>query len=219
MRRSSEWLISTVLVLCVTACGAQDHAAGAPPSMGKAPPEAPKPTVVIVGNGDGKAAFGRRQVPEGQGSYSERLSTLLLVLAAEPETKAIVLAPSPKGSAAALRRVRATRPKLILISVAPAEEALLMESSADLVGELVPPLKIEDEEASVTGDLFDGFTEGLAELARRVAGGGARIDGLEDILAALRGSSPGAHWAASYYVDPASGVRAKNHIVVTANPK
>jgi hypothetical protein len=61
-----------------------------------------------------------------------------------------------------------------------------------------------------------GFTvsAGLGEFAKRVIDGTARIDSTSDLYAALGEFTPGAKWNGAYYTDAATGIRAKNQILV-----
>jgi hypothetical protein len=56
--------------------------------------------------------------------------------------------------------------------------------------------------------------EGLGEFAMRVGAGTARKDELKDLVAALDARSHGAAWLADYDVDPVSGVRSANCVLV-----
>jgi hypothetical protein len=59
-----------------------------------------------------------------------------------------------------------------------------------------------------------GWTAALGELARRVVDGKAKKDEIRDFSDCLGKYAPGVAWRVSYYVDPVTGVRAKNHILV-----
>jgi len=61
-----------------------------------------------------------------------------------------------------------------------------------------------------------GFTTtaGLGEFAKRVIEGTAKKDSMQDLFAALEKYTPGAKWNGSYYTDIATGVRAKNQILI-----
>ena len=56
--------------------------------------------------------------------------------------------------------------------------------------------------------------EGLGEFAMRVASGAARADDLKGLVAALDARSSGASWLAAYDVDPATGVRSGNRVLL-----
>lgn len=56
--------------------------------------------------------------------------------------------------------------------------------------------------------------EGLGEFAMRVVAGAAHVDDLKDLVAALGARSPGATWLAAYDVDPATGVRSANRVLL-----
>ena len=55
-------------------------------------------------------------------------------------------------------------------------------------------------------------------MARRVATGKAKIDDRAEIRAALR-SAGGFDWKVDYRVDSATGIKAKNHIIVMATAR
>ena len=61
-----------------------------------------------------------------------------------------------------------------------------------------------------------GFTAsaGLGEFAKRILDGGAKLDSLNDLYAALGEFTPGAKWNGGYYVDANTGVRARNQILI-----
>ncbi|MDR2079326.1 MAG: DUF3798 domain-containing protein, partial [Treponema sp.] len=55
---------------------------------------------------------------------------------------------------------------------------------------------------------------GLGEYAKAILDGKAKIDSMSDLFAALGESTPGAKWNGIYYQDAATGVRARNQILV-----
>jgi hypothetical protein len=55
---------------------------------------------------------------------------------------------------------------------------------------------------------------GLGEFAMRVGAGTARKDDLKALLAALDARSGGAAWLADYDVDPDTGVKSANHVLL-----
>jgi hypothetical protein len=61
-----------------------------------------------------------------------------------------------------------------------------------------------------------GFTAsaGLGEFAKRVIDGKARVDNAADLYAALGEFTPGAKWNGGYYIDAATGVRARNQLLI-----
>jgi hypothetical protein len=61
-----------------------------------------------------------------------------------------------------------------------------------------------------------GFTAsaGLGEFAKRVLDGNARFDSTADLYAALGEFTPGAKWNGGLYIDAATGVRARNQILI-----
>lgn len=59
---------------------------------------------------------------------------------------------------------------------------------------------------------------GLSEFARGLAAGSARIGEVKDLVAALSSRSTGSAWIASYDVDPGTGVKAANHILLRLDP-
>ena len=77
--------------------------------------------------------YERHSLPEGPGPRSERLAALLSEAASNPRLRAMVVCPAIPGTAEAFRRVRATRPDLLLLAGESEEEPLLIQSAADLV--------------------------------------------------------------------------------------
>jgi hypothetical protein len=61
-----------------------------------------------------------------------------------------------------------------------------------------------------------GFTNsaGLGEFAKRIVEGSAKIDSMDDLMAAYGKFTPGAKWNGAYYTDMNTGVKAKNHILI-----
>ena len=61
-----------------------------------------------------------------------------------------------------------------------------------------------------------GYTNscGLAEFARRVLSGEAKLESFKDLVASFEKYTPGAAWSGSYYVDLNTGVTKKNHILL-----
>ena len=57
-------------------------------------------------------------------------------------------------------------------------------------------------------------TAGLGEFAKRILDGQARLDSTADLYAALGVYTPGARWNGGYYIDAATGVRARNQILI-----
>ena len=63
-------------------------------------------------------------------------------------------------------------------------------------------------------DYVEASVAGLAEFALHVASGSARKDDLKDLVAALDDRSHPAAWLAAYDVDPDTGVKSGNHVLV-----
>ena len=63
-------------------------------------------------------------------------------------------------------------------------------------------------------DYAQASVAGLAEFALRVVSGVARKDEMKDLVAALDARSHPAAWLAAYDVDPATGVKSGNHVLV-----
>ena len=61
-----------------------------------------------------------------------------------------------------------------------------------------------------------GFTTtaGLGEFAKRVVEGKAKKDSMKDLFSAYGKYTPGAKWTGAYNTDVATGVKAKNHILI-----
>jgi hypothetical protein len=57
-------------------------------------------------------------------------------------------------------------------------------------------------------------TAGLGELAKRVIEGKADLTSIADLRSAYNKYTPGAEWNGAYYTDAATGVRAKNHVLI-----
>jgi hypothetical protein len=85
-------------------------------------------------------------------------------------------------------------------------------------------LRILEEAAAALGERGrlglwgSGYSEssarGLGEFAMRVCRGAARKDEIKDLVAALDARSDGAAWIADYDVDPESGVRSANRVLL-----
>jgi hypothetical protein len=60
----------------------------------------------------------------------------------------------------------------------------------------------------------EASVEGLGEFAVRASSGAARKDEIKDIVAALDARSRGAAWIADYDIDPDTGVRSANHVLL-----
>jgi DNA-binding LacI/PurR family transcriptional regulator len=61
-----------------------------------------------------------------------------------------------------------------------------------------------------------GFTAsaGLGEFAKRILDGKAKLDNTADLYAALGEFTPGAKWNGGFYIDAATGVRARNQLLI-----
>jgi len=59
----------------------------------------------------------------------------------------------------------------------------------------------------------ESFGAGLALLARGAVEGSARLDSLDDLVAALGRAAPGSYWRAAYYPDPATGIASRNQVL------
>jgi len=61
-----------------------------------------------------------------------------------------------------------------------------------------------------------GFTAsaGLGEFAKRILDGTSRADSAADLYSALGEFTPGAKWNGGYYIDAATGIRARNQILI-----
>jgi hypothetical protein len=61
-----------------------------------------------------------------------------------------------------------------------------------------------------------GFTAsaGLGEFAKRILDGKAQLESATDLYAALGEFTPGAKWNGGYYIDAATGVRARNQLLI-----
>ncbi|MDA8410635.1 MAG: hypothetical protein M0001_09610 [Treponema sp.] len=144
-------------------------------------------------------------------SYADRLSAVIPT-AASAGTAPFVVAMRPKKGLVdmAFKAQAAGRP-IDWILVSPADDPLACEAVADLVVDI-------DPSQSVDADFESALERGLCELARRVATGKAHADDEAEITAALR-SAGGWEWKVVYRVDPATGVKAKNHVIVSAKPR
>ncbi len=58
------------------------------------------------------------------------------------------------------------------------------------------------------------LTAGLGELGKRVVEKKAKVTNTKDIYACLGKYTPGARWNGAYYTDMATGVKAKNELLV-----
>ncbi|HUX39496.1 MAG TPA: hypothetical protein VMV44_16475 [Rectinemataceae bacterium] len=130
--------------------------------------------------------------------------------AATPAAAAVAAGSETPGETLAAPTQADTR-KPIWILVSPLDDPLATEAFADLVVDLAP--------AQTEDPAFEkAFERGLCELARRAAIGKARIDDAAEIAAALR-SSGGYDWKVEYRVDQTTGIKARNHVVVSAKPR
>ncbi len=136
-------------------------------------------------------------------------ASALAVSGAGAPVAAAIGSESPDEALAAPTQADTRKPIWILVS--PLDDGLATEAFADLVVDLAPT-QTEDP-------AFEkAFERGLCELARRAAIGKARIDDAAEIAGALR-SSGGYDWKVDYRVDPSTGVKARNHVVVSAKPR
>jgi len=199
------------LALALAGCTAGNGRA-ASPSVALVGDERPAGTVAEVPSRLPPFAF--HALPAGKGPLSERLFALLSTFIADPALRAIVVLPAPEGSLAAMARTRELRKDLIWVLAEPGDDSLAAEAAADLVVELAGA----EAWPALSPEATDALSRGLCELARRAGTGKARIDDREEILAAFS-SIGGWDWKVAYSVDPASGVKARNHVIVTATPK
>lgn len=58
------------------------------------------------------------------------------------------------------------------------------------------------------------YTLGLGEFAKRVIEKKTDVDAAQDLIDAFNAVTPGTTWAGSYYTDAATGVRARNHVLL-----
>ncbi len=71
--------------------------------------------------------------PEGPVIGRDALATMMLEIAADPLTKAIVLNPAYTGTAEAMKRLRERHPDILLLVMESSEEPLVIEEAADIV--------------------------------------------------------------------------------------
>ncbi len=152
-----------------------------------------------------------RTVIDGSSPYADRLDAAIPT-ASTPGTAPIVVAMNPpKGLTDAAFKFRSAGRAIEWILVSPSDDPLAAEAAADLVVDIDPSQTVDPA--------FQGALErGLLELARRVATGKARADDVAEIAAALR-SAGGYDWTVAYRADPSTGVKARNHVVVSAKPR
>lgn len=151
-------------------------------------------------------------VPDGRSPYADRLAQVLGDAQQSEAVGAVVAMGPRKGLAGALLAAKATAARQqIWIAVTPADDPLAIEASADLVVDLDPSQAVDDS-------FQRAFERGLCELARRAASGKAKIDDAVEIAGALR-SAGGYEWKVTYRVDPPTGVKARNHVMVSAQPR
>lgn len=153
------------------------------------------------------ATFALRVLPEGKGGFQDRIAGFLGDLSADSSIHAVVILPSHPGTAAAVAKVKSARGSLVWILAKSEDEALAAEAAADLVVDLA-------QDSGADAALDAALARGLCELGRRVATGKASVEDRDEILAALR-SSGGYVWKVEYRVDPVTGLKARNHVVVT----
>ena len=196
-------LLALLGILALCACGA---------GSGEAPRPS-QPRIVILTDEAGMVAI--KKLPPG----AEILSLTVPSKAALPDqvarvlsgakVGALIVSPAAESAARAFTQARQASPESLLYAgrvASPgqgAEDALLLESAADLVAEIPSAAELP------------ALTAGLAELARRAIPGKAKSDSLEEFLAALRAAAPGRGWTGNYIKDPDSGLKARNHVLVT----
>lgn len=207
--RISIYLLVGLSVLLFSACGR---------GSGEAP-KAKAPRIVLLTDEAGLA--GAKRLPPGtevlalSPTGKEGLSEQLGRIIAEGAPAALIVCPLPDSSARAFVRAREASPGILLyagMTLAPppgrdADNGLLLESAADLIVELASVADLPDLEG------------GLAELARRAIPGKVKSDNLEEFLAALRAAAPGRGWTGTYSKDPDSGIKSRNHLVISPSNK
>jgi hypothetical protein len=83
-----------------------------------------------------------------------------------------------------------------------------------LIGDAVAALGYRGRFGLWDASYAEASVEGLGEFAMRVCKGVAKKEELKDFLAALDARSAGAAWLADYDVDPDTGVRSANRILI-----
>ena len=213
MDRRASW---TILALGIALASLSLFPSCAPREGGE---EAPAVTLVQA-SGDGLAtaepsgtgyrSFSPRMVPEGKASFGSRLSTLLGEICGDARMRAVVIMPALEGTVGVVAASKAQRPGMIWILARNQDEAVGAEATADLVVDLATDEKDQPR-------FHSALATGLCELARRVITGKARIEDRNEIQAALR-SAGGFDWKVEYRTDPVTGIKARNHVIVSATP-
>ncbi|HUX41438.1 MAG TPA: hypothetical protein VMV83_09760 [Rectinemataceae bacterium] len=152
-----------------------------------------------------------RTVVDGKTPFADRLDAAIPT-ASTAGTAPFVVAMNPqKGFVDAAFKFSSSGRAIDWILVSPSDDPLAAEAVADLVVDVDPSQTLD-------ANFENALERGLCELARRVSTGKARADDAAEIAAALR-SAGGYAWTVSYRVDPATGVKAKNHVVLSAQPR
>ncbi|MEI6874769.1 MAG: hypothetical protein WCL50_06525 [Spirochaetota bacterium] len=165
----------------------------------------------VESSGTASPSFSSRVVPEGKASFGNRLSPLLGEICGDARIRAVVIMPALEGTVGVVAASKTQKPGLIWILARSQDEALGAEAAADLVVDLATDEKDQPR-------FHSALAQGLCELARRVITGKARIEDRNEIQAALR-SVGGFDWKVEYRTDPVTGIKARNHVIVSATSR
>ena len=153
-------------------------------------------------------------IPEGKLPLLNRAEALFKEALAARKIDAMIIQRAHKGIAEAIRRSRSADSATLWILVRPGDSALAVESEADLAVEVGGFADGQELDPA----LDSALALGLCELARRARTEGLPVDDRAVVKAALD-SVGGYQWTVDYRVDPDTGVKAKAHVVVTAQPR
>jgi hypothetical protein len=201
--------LSIALLVLASLFAASCAAKGEAEASGKAAPR-----VAVIADAATFAAIPKlpagaeaHEFPAGKDAEAS-LAALVSELAADGKVAGIVVWPAPESLGAVFSKARDARPDLLLYAGGSSGDSLILESAADLIIDpasepaLAPPL-----------------VAAMAELARRAASGPAEPGHMGEYLACLRAMSPGHSWSATYEADPETGVKSRNHILVSSTKR
>lgn len=176
----------------------------------------------------GIAGFGGMVVPlSWPGSFlvekRPRLS-VLSEIAREPDTTILVTVGAPEGTVRELEKIRNTRPGMKILTLFPLDEPLPVEAVSDLVLDFKASDQPLADENAPSGPLLDDSSMGVILLALALAGedlssGVSPLDAVSGALdragSLARQKKEVSGWSFSSYVDPETGLRSRNHLVLS----
>jgi hypothetical protein len=203
--RAPSLALLVLASLLAASCAAKGEAA----ASGKAAPRVAviADATILAGIPKLPAGAEAHGLPSGKDAEAA-LAALVADLAGDSTVAGIVVWPAPESLGSAFRKARDARSDLLLYAGGSSGDSLILESAADLV---IDPAT----EPAVVPSLVAA----MAELARRAASGPAERGHMGEYLACLRAMSPGQAWSAAYESDPETGVKSRNHILVSSTKR